>query len=42
MVNTNNLDGYGLLSLSSNIDTHDPFKLFSLFFTDEIIDKLVE
>ena len=37
-----NWDDYSLLNLPPNIDTHDPFKLFSLFFTDEIIDKLVE
>ena len=35
-------DDHGLLNLPPNINTHDPFKLFSLFFTDKIIDKLVE
>jgi hypothetical protein len=31
-----------LTNLPSNVDTHDPFELFSLFFTDKIMDKLVE
>ena len=35
-------DNHSLLNLPPNINTHNPFKLFSLFFTDEIIDKLVE
>jgi len=35
-------DNHGSLNLPPNIDIHDPFKLFSLFFIDEIIDKLVE
>ena len=34
-------DHYGLLKLLSNVDIHDPFELFSFFFTDEIMDKLV-
>ena len=38
----NNSDDHGLPSLPSNIDTYDPSKLFSLFFTDKIMDKLVE
>jgi len=35
-------DDHGSPNLPSNVDTHDPFELFSLFFTDEIMDKLVE
>jgi hypothetical protein len=38
----NNWDDYGLLNLPSNVKTHDPFKLFSLFFIDKIMDKLIE
>ena len=38
----NNLDDYGSLSLPSNINTHKRIKLFSLFFIDKIMDKLVE
>jgi len=35
-------DNHGLSNLFPNIDTHDLFKLFSFFFTDEIMDKLVK
>jgi Transposase IS4 len=35
-------DDHGSPNLPSNVKTHDPFELFSLFFTDEIMDKLVE
>ena len=35
-------DNHGSPNLPPNVNTHDPFKLFSLFFTDEIMDKLVE
>jgi len=35
-------DGHGSPNLPSNVETHDPFELFSPFFTDEIMDKLVE
>ena len=35
-------DDYGSPNLPPNVNTHDPFELFSLFFTDEIMDKLVE
>jgi Transposase IS4 len=38
----NNFDDYSTLNLPPNIDPHNPFNLFSLFFTDNIIDKLVE
>jgi len=34
-------DNYSILKLPSNVNIHDPFKLFSLFFIDKIIDKLV-
>ena len=37
-----NWDNHGSPNLPPNINTHDPFKLFSLFFTDEIMDKLIE
>jgi hypothetical protein len=37
-----NWDNYGLLNLPPNVNTYDPFELFSLFFIDEIMDKLVE
>ena len=36
------LDDHGSPNLPSNLDTHDPFKLFGLFFTNKIMDKLVE
>jgi hypothetical protein len=35
-------DNYGSPNLPPNVDTHDPFRLFSLFFIDKIIDKLIE
>ena len=38
----NDWDNYSSLNLPSNVNTHDPFELFSLFFIDEIMDKLVE
>jgi hypothetical protein len=34
-------DNYGLLNLPPGVDTYDSFKLFKLFFIDEIMDKLV-
>ena len=37
-----NWDHCGSPNLPPNVDIHDPFGLFSLFFTDEIVDKLVE
>ena len=37
-----NWDNYSLLNLPPSINIHDPFKLFSLFFIDKIIDKLIE
>jgi hypothetical protein len=36
------LDDHGSPNLPSNLDTHDPLKLFGLFFTNKIMDKLVE
>jgi hypothetical protein len=33
---------YGSSDLPSNVNSHNPFRLFSLFFTDKIIDKLIE
>ena len=38
----NNFDDYGMLNLLPDIDLHNPFNLFSLFFINDIIDKLVE
>ena len=38
----NDWDDRGSPNLPSNVNTHDPFELFSLFFTDKVIDKLVE
>ena len=35
-------DDYSLPNLPPNINTYNPFKLFSLFFIDKIIDKLIE
>jgi hypothetical protein len=34
-------DDHGSPKLPSDVDIHNPFELFSLFFTDEIMDKLV-
>ena len=33
---------HGLPNVPFGTDIYDPFKLFSLFFTDKLIDKLVE
>ena len=38
----NNQSNYSLLNLPFNINPHDPFRVFSLFFTDKIMDKFVE
>ena len=38
----NDWDDHGSPNLPPNVNTHDPVKLFSLFFIDEIMDKLVE
>ena len=38
----NDWDNYSLLNLPLNVNIPNPFKLFSLFFTDKIIDKLIE
>jgi hypothetical protein len=35
-------DDYSKLNLPPNINLHNPFQLFSLFFIDKIMDKLVE
>ena len=37
-----NFDDYGTANLPLDVDLHNPFKLFSQFFTDDIMDKLVE
>ena len=37
-----NWDDYGSLNLSLDVDQHNPYKLFSLFFIEDIINKLVE
>ena len=38
----NNWDDHSSPNLPPNINTYNPFKLFSLFFIDKIIDKLIE
>ena len=38
----NDWDDYSLPNLPPNVNTHDLFNLFSLFFIDKIIDKLIE
>ena len=35
-------DNHGSPNLPPNINTHNPFELFSLFFTNKIMDKLVK
>jgi hypothetical protein len=35
-------DDHGKPNLPPDVDPHNPFQLFSLFFTEEIMDKLVE
>ena len=37
-----NWDDYGSPNLPLDVDQHNPYKLFSLFFTEDIINKLVE
>ena len=37
----NDWDNHGSPKLPPNVNSYDPFQLFSLFFTDEIMDKLV-
>ena len=37
-----NWDDYSSPNLTPDVDRHNPFKLFSLFFIDKIIDKLIE
>ena len=37
----NNFDDHGTPKLPPNVNPHDPFELFSQFFTDNIMDKLV-
>ena len=38
----NDWDDHGLLNLPYCVDLYNPFKLFNLFFIEEVIDKLVE
>jgi len=38
----NNWDRHGSPNLPPDVNIHNPFELFSLFFTDEIMDTLVE
>ena len=38
----NNWDDYSLLNLPLDVDQYDPYKLFSLFFIEDIINKLME
>ena len=38
----NNWDDYGLLNLLYGVNPHNPFKLSSLFFIDEVVNKLVK
>ena len=35
-------DDHGTANLPPDVDLHNPFELFSQFFTDDIMDKLVE
>ena len=37
----NNFDDHGTPKLPPNVNPHDPFELFSQFFTDDIMDKLM-
>ena len=37
-----NQDDHGSPNLPSDVDQHDPYELFSLFFTEDIINKLIE
>jgi hypothetical protein len=37
-----NFDDHGSPNLPPNIDRFDPFAIFKLFFTNEIMDKLTE
>ena len=37
-----NWDTYSTPNLPSTVNRQDPFNLFSLFFMDEIMDKLIE
>lgn len=38
----NDSHDYGETNLPANIDSNDPFAIFQLFFTEDIMDKLVE
>jgi len=38
----NNWDNHSSLNFPSDVNLHDPYKLFSLFFIDDIINKLIE
>ena len=38
----NNQDDYSSPNLPSDVDQYNPYKLFSLFFIDNIIDRLIE
>ena len=35
-------DNHGTPNLPPSLDQNDPFAIFSQFFTDEVVDKLVE
>ena len=37
-----NWDDHSSPNLPSDVDQHDPYELFSLFFTEDIINKLME
>jgi len=41
-LNIHDFDDHGTANLPPDIDLHNPLELFSQFFTDNIIDKLVE
>ena len=38
----NNWDDHSLLNLPSDVNQYNPYKLFSLFFTEDIINKLIK
>ena len=38
----NNWDDHGLPNLPSDVDQYNPYKLFSLFFIEDIINKHAE
>ena len=37
-----NNNTYGRLNIPDHVDASDPYVIFKLFFTDELLDKLAE